>query len=70
MEKVLHQDECAPDALAYFKKSLTETTGYTLREFYSLGDYLDTEMGFEIRLDGWMLTWACDDPFYKLFKES
>jgi hypothetical protein len=64
------QDECAPDALEYFEKSLVHITGYSLSEFKKAAKYTESHDGLHIewQLDYWILEYDGDDPYHKLRK--
>lgn len=68
--KIMQQDDCAPDSMDVFVEKLGEHTGYTWQAFQELGTAIPNEMGVEIYLDEWVVSWSCDDPFYILWKEA
>lgn len=70
MKKIFQQDECAPDSMDVFKEKLAEFTGYTWEAFQQLATEKKLEMGYELHLDEWIVSWYCDDPFYKLVKRE
>ncbi len=68
MKKIFQQDDCAPDSMDAFEEMLGEVTGYTWKAFQELATKKKNEMGYELFLDEWVVSWSCDDPFYVLGK--
>jgi hypothetical protein len=64
----VQQDECAPDSLEEFEKSLAHITGVNLGEFKNAGECSESNDGLRLewRLGFWILEYDGDDPFHKL----
>lgn len=71
MRKVIAQeDDCAPDALEYFNKSMAKETGMNVEEFKAKAIKVEFKMGYEYTYREFALSWYADDPFYLLEREE
>ena len=60
------QDDCAPDSLEKFKMEFLNITGETLEQFKDRSDFADDFTLTWTNKDGYRLSIAPDDPYYRL----
>jgi len=67
---ILVEDECAPDALEFFKKEFEEIVGESLKEFIESSDKSQGTEYSSVCIKGkYKLTHSADCPQYYLYEE-
>jgi hypothetical protein len=68
---VLQEDDCAPDAREYFIKRMREKFHLIFADFHELGMFKEpNDLCMQWYLDGYLLEYNGDDPFYRLYKKK
>lgn len=71
MEKLLQEDDCAPDAREYFIKEMKEKYNLDYADFFTKGKYVEIDdLCMQRHHDGFVLEYNGDDPYYILYKKD
>lgn len=71
MKKLLQEDDCAPDAREYFIEEMKEEYNIDFSDFFKNGIQTEVdELCTQYRLNGFILEYNGDDPYYRLYREE
>jgi hypothetical protein len=66
--KLFQQDDCAPDSMEYFEEQLVKEIGINSYKFKLDAKFKEADMTLSWELNGYLLEYSGDDPFYILYK--
>ncbi len=70
MKLLLQEDDCGPDAREYFIKEMKEQFDLSIHDFAKHGIRTEDDLCIQYKLNGFILEYNNDDPYYRLYREG